>query len=257
MSYAKLFSSITESSLWSEPKEVRLLFVTMLAKANSIGFVEASVPGLARVANLSPEEVETAIPILEGPDPFSKNPDCDGRRIVKAPGGWMVINYEDYRNRASSEERREYMREYMRNYRKENGCKQPVNNVKQSKKNPSASASLQKGDAKGGEKLPAVLDTSAFRAAWDEWQSHRREIKKPLTTTSIKAQLSQFETWGEQRSIRAIQFTIRKGWQGLTEDESRNGSNTKPKEDEPIPPGYTRDKYGKLSKDVGSPVWRK
>lgn len=151
MSYAKLFSSITESSLWSEPKEVRLLFVTMLAKANSVGFVEASIPGLARVSNLTQQEVETAIPILENPDPFSKNPECDGRRIIKAPGGWMVLNYEDYRNRQSEEERREYMREYMRDYRK--GCKQAVNNVKASEDFPSASSSVsassEKGDARG------------------------------------------------------------------------------------------------------------
>lgn len=147
--YAKLFSSITESSLWSEPKEVRLLFVTMLAKANSVGFVEASIPGLARVSNLPQCEVEAAIPILEGPDPFSKNPECDGRRILKAPGGWVVMNYEDYRNRTSEEERREYMREYMRDYRK--ACKQAVNKVKESKEKPYASASVS---ALKGKKSP-------------------------------------------------------------------------------------------------------
>lgn len=137
MGYAKLFSSITESSLWSEPKEVRLLFVTMLAKANSVGFVEASKHGLARAANLQPSEVYRAIRILESPDMDSKNPDCEGRRIIPAPGGWIVLNYEDYRSRQSEEERREYMREYMRKYR----SKQPVNKVSESKDFPSASAS--------------------------------------------------------------------------------------------------------------------
>lgn len=136
MGYAKLFSTITESSLWSEPKEVRLLFVTMLAKANSVGFVEASIPGLSRAANLTIDEVQTAIPILESPDPFSKNPDCEGRRIIPAPGGWVVLNYEEYRSRQSEEERREYMRDYMKAYRK-----QHVNKVNSRKESPSASAS--------------------------------------------------------------------------------------------------------------------
>ena len=137
MGYAKLFSSITESSLWSEPKEVRLLFVTMLAKANSVGFIEAAIPGLARAANLTLEEVQNAITILENPDPFSKNPDCEGRRVIPAPGGWIVLNYEEYRSRQSEDERREYMREYMQNYRK-----QSVNKVKPSKESPSASSSV-------------------------------------------------------------------------------------------------------------------
>ena len=117
MSYAKLFSTITESSLWSEPKEVRILFVTMLAKADANGFVEASQIGLARVSNLSTEETAKALKVLESPDKHSKDldahPENEGRRIAKVPGGWCVINYDDYRNRRSDEERREYMKDYM------------------------------------------------------------------------------------------------------------------------------------------------
>jgi hypothetical protein len=126
--YAKLFSSITESSLWSDSKEVRLLFVTMLAKADQTGFVEASIPGLARVANLTIDETVEALETLKAPDKYSKNPEHDGRRVIEAPGGFMLLNYEDYRNRRNAEERREYMRDYMQNYRKQsvnsvNNCK--------------------------------------------------------------------------------------------------------------------------------------
>ena len=128
MGYAKLFSSITESSLWSEPKETRILFVSMLARADAVGFVEASVPGLSRLANISEEETIASLASLEGPDRNSKNQDNDGRRILKVDGGWMIINYEHYRNRRSDEERREYLKEYMREYRK----KHSVNNRKQS-----------------------------------------------------------------------------------------------------------------------------
>jgi len=118
MGYAKLFSSITESSLWSEPKEVRILFVSMLARADAAGFVEASVPGLARVSNLTLEETESSLEVLSSPDPHSKNDTADGRRIVKVDGGWCLVNYEDYRNRRDDNRKREYMREYMREYRK-------------------------------------------------------------------------------------------------------------------------------------------
>jgi hypothetical protein len=117
--FAKLFATITESSLWSEPKEVRLLFVTMLAKADQDGVVEASIPGLARVANLTIEETETALEVLQSPDPYSKNPDNEGRRIEVFPGGFRLLNYGDYRARRSKEDRREYMRNYMAERRKE------------------------------------------------------------------------------------------------------------------------------------------
>jgi hypothetical protein len=127
MSFAKLFSSITESSLWGEQKEVRLLFVSMLARADSTGFVEASLPGLARMANLTVAEVEMALEVLEGPDPHSKNPEFEGRRIDKVDGGWMLLNYDSYRNRRSDEDRRGYMRDYMRERRSAERRKQSVN----------------------------------------------------------------------------------------------------------------------------------
>ena len=105
MAFVKLFSTITESSLWSESKETRVLFVTMLAKADATGFVEAALPGLARVSNLSLEETRVAVAQLEGPDPHSKNPANEGRRVIHVPerGGWQILNYAAYRERRNDE----------------------------------------------------------------------------------------------------------------------------------------------------------
>ena len=131
--YTKLFASITESSLWSEPKEVRLLFVSMLARSDQNGFVDAAIPGLARLANLTLEETEAALKVLLSPDKYSKNPGNDGCRVTPVPGGFAIINYEDYRSRRNDDDRKEYMREYMKQYRSGKQCKQPVNNVSRSK----------------------------------------------------------------------------------------------------------------------------
>ena len=137
MAFVKLFSTITESSLWSESKETRVLFVTMLAKADATGFVEAALPGLARVSNLSLEETRVAVAQLEGPDPHSKNPANEGRRVIHVPerGGWQILNYAAYRERRNDEERQAYMRQYMKDYRSEhvNKRKQSVNNVSKCK----------------------------------------------------------------------------------------------------------------------------
>jgi len=79
------------------------------------------------------------------------------------------------------------------------------------------------------EVVGTCLDTDTFREAWSDWEQHRREIKKPLTPTSIKQQLRQFQEIGHERSIAAIRFTVGKGWQGIEEPNtnfSRNGSPT-------------------------------
>ncbi len=72
------------------------------------------------------------------------------------------------------------------------------------------------GSAEGNQ-FPAVLNTPAFRSAWDQWVAHRTEIKKKLTPTSVGQQMKQLAAMGESRAITTIQYTIAKGWQGLVE----------------------------------------
>jgi hypothetical protein len=115
------------------------------------------------------------------------------------------------------------------------------------KKKPEEARS-QKPEAKGGLKdafkgvLPVLaFDSPAFAAAWDDWQTHRREIKKPLTAKSAEMQMNQFREWGQDRAIKAIRHTIAKGWQGIREEDT--GRAAKPaaqsfrnQQAEPIPP---------------------
>jgi len=226
--FAKLFSSITESSLWSEPKEVRLLFVTMLAKADQNGFVEASIPGLARVANLTVEETVQGLECLQSPDAYSKNPDNEGRRVLQVPGGFVLLNYEDYRARRSTEERRVYMREYMQNYRKKNGAsKQKKADVKRCK--PQLAQAETETETETEEKketmaaslvFPDQLDVPEFQEVWRQWEAHRREIKKPLKPTQMAGMLKKLSSWGIDRAVAAIEHTVANGWQGLREPEA-------------------------------------
>lgn len=72
--------------------------------------------------------------------------------------------------------------------------------------------------------LPRSLsESSEFVAAWESWKSFRKEIRKPLTPSTIEQQLRDFEDWGPSRAVAAIRFTIGKGWQGLQEPPKTNG----------------------------------
>lgn len=72
------------------------------------------------------------------------------------------------------------------------------------------------------DSLVLPFESPEFMEVWEAWKKHRKEIRKPLTETSVKTQLAQFQSWGEARTIRAILHTIRKGWQGLKEPEPRD-----------------------------------
>jgi hypothetical protein len=108
--YTKLFSSIITSTIWQEPKETKVLWVTMLALADRDGYVAGSVPGLARMAGLTLQETERALATLRAPDPYSRTKTADGRRIADADGGWNLVNHAKYRRMLNAEERREYLR---------------------------------------------------------------------------------------------------------------------------------------------------
>lgn len=81
--------------------------MTMLAMADRDGVVEASVPGLADAARKTIPETESALARLMEPDPYSRTPDHEGRRIEPVPGGWRLLNHGIYREKASAEEARE------------------------------------------------------------------------------------------------------------------------------------------------------
>lgn len=103
MGYTKLHSTILDSSVWLEPAHVRLVWITMLAMADQHGVVHASVGGLAHRARVTKEEAADAIARFLGPDPDSRDR-TTGERIEEVPGGWLVLNHANYRDKQTREQ---------------------------------------------------------------------------------------------------------------------------------------------------------
>lgn len=102
--YNKLFTKILDSSIWLESNDTRIVWITLIAAMDERGFCAFSAPqNLASRAFpvRAPDEAlhvtHEAIVTLEGPDTNSADPENDGRRIERVPGGWMVLNSEKYR----------------------------------------------------------------------------------------------------------------------------------------------------------------
>lgn len=103
MSFVKLHGSILDSSVWSLPHPTRIVWLTMLAMADEHGIVEASVDGLARRAVVTIDECRQALASFLGPDPMSRD-GGSGERIEKVPGGWLVLNHANYRDRQTRQQ---------------------------------------------------------------------------------------------------------------------------------------------------------
>lgn len=125
--YNRLFSKILQSSVWLEPDPTRLVWITLLAAMDRDGFAHFSAVGnLAHAARVSLEDATKAIETLENPDPQSENPNNDGRRIERVPGGWNVLNAAEYANIANSEHARALARDRAKAYRARHGKPEPV-----------------------------------------------------------------------------------------------------------------------------------
>lgn len=133
--YNKLFTKILDSSVWLEADTTRIIWFTLLAAMDEDGFAPfASVRNLAHRARVQEEAGQLAVDRLESPDPDSSDPENEGRRIERVPGGWMVLNGPKYRDLVTREVIKEKTRlrvaKHRREKRGETECNAPVTPTK-------------------------------------------------------------------------------------------------------------------------------
>ena len=154
--YAKIFRQIFDSSIAEKP-ELRFTFMDLLVLADSDGVVDMTREAIARITNRPLEIIRSTIIELEGPDPMSRTPDSNGARIKRLDDhrdwGWVILNFDKFRQCATDEQRRVNTRERVRKHRESsrNGtCNAPVTQGNASVTPPSASASASACTQLGG-----------------------------------------------------------------------------------------------------------
>lgn len=97
--FVKVYGGILKSTVWvGRPYYVKLVWLTMLVEADAKGFVASSVIGLAKDAEVTPEQCREALHVFLSPDPESRTKEHEGRRIVEVDGGWRLLNHKKYRD---------------------------------------------------------------------------------------------------------------------------------------------------------------
>lgn len=137
MSFAKLDSNFAGSSLLAQGGlELAGFWAVLLSKKDAAGEIHDSLPKLAHDCYTTKGRVRELLDILAAPDPDSRTPDHDGRRveIVREPR-WCIriLNHERYREKDPTAAER------MRRYRSR---KAGVTGVTPVTPVPSASASV-------------------------------------------------------------------------------------------------------------------
>jgi len=118
--YSRVFLQILDSSLANDWR-ARYVFEDFLKLANEDGVVDMTREAISRRTNVPIDVVAHGIEILEAPDPGSRGPAEEGRRLIRLDDhrdwGWRVVNWERYDSIRSSVEHRQAKAREMRNYR--------------------------------------------------------------------------------------------------------------------------------------------
>lgn len=118
--YAKIFAQIFDSSI-AENYEVRHVFEDLLKMADRDGVVDMTVEAVSRRANVPVEKIRDGIATLMQPDHKSRSKEHGGARLVPLDSGrdwgWIIVNYQHYRDIQDEESRRSYFRDAKRKER--------------------------------------------------------------------------------------------------------------------------------------------
>jgi len=155
--YTKLFSDIVTSTIWQEPNDCRVLWITMLALKDEANICRATVPALAKMCNITNEQCEEYLTKFQEPDRYSRSVEFEGRRIEEVEGGYFILNGQKYRDMLRGQERRDYIREKVAAHRER--CKQSVNKSKHGNQCKPISEAKAEAEAK---EVKEVADESAF-----------------------------------------------------------------------------------------------
>lgn len=169
--FTKLFSGLTESTVWVEAYPTRILWVAMLSWADQHGRVYGALPGIARRAGITLEEAEAAMQSFMSPDRYSRTKEHEGRRAEAIEGGWRLLNYQKYRDMRDEEKRREQNREAQAKYREKK----------------LADALLMDADSKQGNQVSAQAEAEAEKTIPHRASLQDRESGDLSTSCALPA----------------------------------------------------------------------
>lgn len=97
--YAKIFASIYQGTLRGNAHGL-LVFTNLLAHADEQGVADIHPRAISQEIGLTLEETQAALDFLESPDPDSRSPEDEGRRISRIDEhrswGWFITNHAKY-----------------------------------------------------------------------------------------------------------------------------------------------------------------
>ncbi len=121
--YGKIFDSMYEGTLYGHWEAIVTL-QQMIVLCTPDGVVDMTPQAIAARTSIPIEIITKGLKVLSEPDPFTRTPGEEGRRLTlidgHRPWGWQIVNHEKYKNMRDVETVRAQTRERVRKHRRLN-----------------------------------------------------------------------------------------------------------------------------------------
>jgi hypothetical protein len=218
--YAKLFTSIYQGTLRGNSHGL-LVFTNLLAHCDKNGIADIHPRAIAEEVGLTPDEVRLALDVLEAPDPESRSPEEDGRRLVRIDAhrawGWRIVNYCKYRAIRNEDDRREQNRAAQARFRQQS--KPPSAKISQDQPQSAHTEAEAYTEAKKRKTqstlgVAELVSVGVKKQHAEDWLRARKEKRLPLTLTALDGVKAEAEKAG-MTLPQAIAKAAGEGWGGF------------------------------------------
>jgi hypothetical protein len=229
--YNRLFTKILDSSVWLEPIATRIVWVTLIAAMDEDGVAHFSaLENLSLRARVSLLEAEQAVECFLSPDKNSGDPENDGRRLERIPGGYLILNAAKYRAIFSREIQRERTRIRVANHRKNKKspptavtpCNVSKQTVTQSEAGTEACTGTVQRTTRGRFAPPSIQEVDLHCAKIGLPASEGERFVAYYESNGWKVGKNPMKSW------TAALINWRSHWQERNHGTSTNGKNTHP-----------------------------
>lgn len=186
--YGKIFDSMYDGTLYGQ-WEALVTFQQLIVLCDADGIVDMTPPAIAARTSIPLEIITKGLTILESPDPYSRTPGQEGRRIelidAHRPWGWHIVNHDKYQHMQDADTIRAQTRERVRKHReqkeKERNGNGDVTGSNAQKRHTDTDTNTDKRKALSGKPdagSSSDLFPDGFSRFWASWPANDRKQAK-------------------------------------------------------------------------------
>ena len=208
--------------------EAIVTFQQMIVIADADGIVDMTPQAICAHTSIPIDIIEKGLKKLSEPDPYSRTPGEEGRRIVcideHRPWGWQIVNYAKYKHLKDSDEVREQNRIRAQRFRdKRNASSRDVTAGNTESRHTDTDTDTEK---KGKASRAVALPDWVPQDAWEAWLEVRSRSRAPNTPKALRlalTELAKLKASGNDPRAVLERATMR-GWRGLFPLDSKTSN---------------------------------